>query len=80
MSFEWQIVVVVACVVWAAAFVVRRVTKLFRDEPSKGCGSGACSACPSNSPKAGTAIEPGFVPLQTLVQSSHVVSESKTEQ
>ncbi len=76
MSFDWQFVAVIACVAWAAVVVVRRALRLFRDEPTKGCGSGGCSACPSNSSGAAAAND-GFVTLQTLVQSSQSVLETK---
>ena len=36
MSFDWQLVAVVACVAWAAAVIVRRVMRLFTESPSNG--------------------------------------------
>lgn len=75
MSFDWQFVAVVACVAWAAAVVVRRTIRLFSKESSNGCGSGGCSACPSNqSVDSHCQSDEEFVPLQTLVQSSRSVT------
>ena len=77
MSIDWQLVAVVACVVWAAAVIVRRAMRLFGKESSNGCGSGGCSACPSNSPGDEAASKEGFVPLQSLVQSSLSVKDKE---
>ena len=77
MSFDWQLVAVVACVAWAAAVIVRRVMRLFTESPSNGCGSGGCSACPSNSSGTEAASNEGFVSLQSLVQSSQSVMDTE---
>ncbi len=79
MSIDWQFVAVIACVAWAAAVVVRRAMRLFRGETSKGCGSGGCSACPSNLPGAEAASQEGFVSLQSLAQSGQSVTEMKKD-
>ena len=76
MSFNWQLVAVVACVAWAAAVVVRRAMRLFSESPSNGCGSGGCSTCPSNTPGAEAASNEGFVSLQSLVLSGQSVHEA----
>ena len=75
-SFDWQLVAVVACVVWAAAVIALRVKRLFSESPEKGCGSGGCSSCPSNTPGAESKPHDGFVSLQSLVQSSQSVHEA----
>lgn len=77
MSFDWQLVAVITCVAWAAVVVARRVIRLFRDEPSKGCGSGGCSACPSKPSGVEPSSTEGFVSLQSLVQSGQSVSDKK---
>ena len=72
MSFDWQLVAVVACVAWATSVIVRRARGLFRESSSNGCGSGGCSACPSNqTAEPDGQLRDGFVSLQTLVDSSH---------
>ncbi len=44
MDFDWQTIVVLACVAWAAAIVVRRGWRLVR--AGKGTGDvSACSGC-----------------------------------
>lgn len=69
--FDWQLVAVLACVAWAAIVVVRRTVRLFDASPTKGCGSGGCSACPSDlSVSSNVHSKEGFVPLQTLVNAS----------
>lgn len=74
-SFDWQFVAVVACVAWAAVVVVRRAMGLFGESPSKDCGTGGCSACPSNqSAESSDHPNDGFVPLQTLVETSQSVT------
>ena len=75
-SFDWQLVTVVVCVAWAAVVIARRAMRLFSESSSSGCGSGGCSACPSNSSGAEAASNEGFVSLQSLVQSSQSVHET----
>ena len=49
MSFDWQFVVVVACVTWAVVVLIMRGYRLVREPSSTSCGSGGCHGCPSNS-------------------------------
>ena len=49
MDLDWQLIGVVACVIWAAAVLFRRGCRLFLKPSSSGCGSGGCHDCPSNS-------------------------------
>lgn len=44
MDLEWQTIVVLACVVWAGAVVVRRGWRLLRGGRESAAGS-ACSGC-----------------------------------
>jgi hypothetical protein len=64
LKFDWQFVVVVACVVWAAAVLVMRGYRLFRTPSSTSCGSGGCHACPSNT----TQRISGLIQLDASIQ------------
>jgi hypothetical protein len=51
LSFDWQLVVVVACVTWAVDVLIMRGFRLAREPSSTSCGSAGCHGCPSNSPQ-----------------------------
>lgn len=76
-SNNWQLVAVAACVVWAVFVIARRGMRLFGESESKVCGPGGCSTCPSNqSVESSARRNDGFVPLQTLVETSRSVTRS----
>jgi hypothetical protein len=63
-------VATVACVLIAGLVLVRRAVKLFTSSGAAGCGTGACSTCPSQ--REGGATAPSdFISLDALVEASH---------
>ena len=56
MNVDWQLGVVLLCMVWAAVVIGRYGYQLFSPIPSKGCGSGGCHGCPSNSASLSTGL------------------------
>ena len=62
-AFDWQLIVALAVVAGAAAFLIVRGLRLLHSGKKPACGScGSCSAPPNDK-----ASQPGFVPLETLV-------------
>lgn len=55
-NFDWQLGVVLLCMVWAVAVIGRYGYQLFSPAPSKGCGSGGCHGCLSNSTSPATGL------------------------
>ena len=74
MSFDWQIIVVVACVTWAVAVLMLRGYRLVRQPSSNSCGSGGCHGCPSNSTqKMSDLIQLDTPKLKPLHQSTETL-------
>ncbi len=73
MSLDWQIVATVVCILLAIVAVLRRVIRLFSTGES-GCQTGGCASCPSKGAKGSGPANSGFVPLETLINSSHSIN------
>ena len=63
--FDWQLIVALAAVSGAAAFLIVRGLKLLWSGKKSACGScGSCNAAPENQ----ASQSGGFIPLETLVR------------
>ena len=66
-GFDWQLIVALAAVAGAAAFLVRRGVMLLRSGKKSKPACGSCGSCAATSNTAATSPA-GFVPLETLVR------------
>ena len=73
---DWQIVATAASIVLAIAVVLRRVIRLF-STGAAGCQTGGCASCPSQGAKGLGPTSSGFVPLETLINSTRSIDTSQ---
>ena len=74
LSFDWQFVVVVACVTWAVVVLIMRGYRLVREPSSTSCGSGGCHGCPSkSSQKMGDLIQLDTLTVKPLRRSTETL-------
>jgi len=71
LQYDWQSAATVACIVLAAIVVVRRLWGLFSPSGGAGCQSGGCGSCPSRTAGGTGSGSADFVPLESLVASTH---------
>ncbi|MEI8020131.1 MAG: hypothetical protein WCH39_18145 [Schlesneria sp.] len=71
MSFDWQYVAVVGCVIWAVAVLIMRGYRLFRQPSSTSCGSGVCHGCPSNTTQQTSGLIQLNAPTQVDIRHNH---------
>ena len=72
LSFDWQFVVVVACVTWAAAVLIMRGFRLVREPSSTSCGSEGCHGCPSNTTQKMSDLIQLDAPIQPNPRGKHL--------
>jgi hypothetical protein len=66
-AFDWQLIVTLAAVAGAAAFLVCRGLTLLRSGKKSKPACGSCGSC-ATAPSAAATTSTGFVPLETLVR------------
>ena len=63
-DLDWQLVIVLAAVLWAVGVLTRRIYRMFTRSAQHGCSTGTCGHCPSANKAVKT--PPGFVPVDDL--------------
>ena len=64
-TFDWQLILALAAVIGAAAFLVVRGLRLVRGGKKPACSS--CGSCPTAPADQAASHSAGFVPLDSLV-------------